>query len=162
MNKRGMFLAEQVVKIVIALISLTFLIYLLTSLYFNKLSLENQEKAQDFVFGSHDSLKSFITNNLSQGHIELFNPSVPNGWYLFNFTRGEKPVSCEKKKCLCVCDNVWDVWNRQIKECNDKGACLIVENLKDKLLEIELRITTTLIIIKSNNEIVVSEKNEVR
>jgi len=107
MKKQGMLLPEQVVKIVIALISLSFLIFLLSSLYFSKVGLEKQEKAQDFVLGSHDSLKTFIAGNLSKGDTEFFNPNVPNGWHLFSFVGEEKPTACEKKNCLCVCEDVW-------------------------------------------------------
>jgi len=162
MKKRGFLLAEQVVKIVIALISLSFLIYLLSSLYFSKIGLENQQKAQDFVLGQHDSLKTFISSNLSKGDIVFFNPNVPNGWYLFSFTGDERPTSCERKKCLCVCDNVVDIFSRQIEECNEKGACLVVETLKDydTEVEIELRVKplTNLSIQKINNVIEVSER----
>ena len=160
MKKRGMLLAEQVVKIVIALIGLSFLIYLLSSLYFNKIGLENQIKAQDFLLGSRESIKTFISGNLSKGDTEFFNPNVPNGWYLFSFTGEEKPTSCERKNCLCVCDAV--LIYGQIDECNENGACLIVNDLKDYGPELEIQLLVhppTPLIIKNVNDVIeVSKK----
>jgi hypothetical protein len=161
MKKKGFLLAEQVVKIVIALIGLSFLLYFLSSLYFNKIDLENQEKAADYLLRSTESLKNFIENSLSEENTEFFNPNVPNGWYLFSYTgSAEKPNRCDRKNCLCVCDNVWDFNGAQIKQCNEKGSCLPVYNLKNEALEIELTVNpaTTLIIKNVSDIMEVSKK----
>lgn len=153
-----MLLPEQVVKIVIALISLSFLIYLLAALYFSGSDLENQEKAEDYLIRSTNSLKSFIQSNLSKGQVEFLNPAVPNGWHLFSFTgKSEKPTKCEGKNCLCICSNEW--WGQE-KECHETGSCLIVENLKEGNIEIKLTVnpSVTIIVKEVNNLIEVSKK----
>ena len=45
----------------------------------------------------------------------------------------------------------------QVDQCNDNGACLIVENLKKEDIEIKLSVSSskTIIIKELNNEIVV-------
>ena len=140
MNKQGMLLPEQVVKIVIALISLTFLIYLLTALYFSGSNLENEIKADNFTKGTHGSLKLAIEKVDSSGESEtLFEPNVPNGWYLYSFVGdSEKPTPCEKKNCLCVCETAY--FSGRLSECNEKGSCLIVENLINEEIAIKLTV----------------------
>ena len=155
MNKQGMLLPEQVVKIVIALISLTFLIYLLTALYFSGSDIEDQLKADNFTQGDHDSLKKAIEDlELSEGEPQtLFKPAVPNGWDLYSFFGdSEKPTPCEKKSCLCVCET--DYFSGKLTECNEEGSCLIVENLFEEDVEIQLTVNPpiTLIISKVQDE----------
>jgi len=140
-DKKGFLLAEQVVKIVIALIALGFLVYFLSSLYFSKIALEKQKKAQSILSTGGDTLQKHITS-LSAGAQDTFLLISPTGWYLFSFTGDkEKPRACEKKNCLCICDNVADIWGRQLKYCNEQGSCIIVEDLKEYENELEILIS---------------------
>lgn len=159
-NKRGFLLAEQVVKIVIALIALGFLVYFLSSLYFSKIALEKQEQAQSILSTGGDTLKKHIESLSGEAQDTFLLPS-PNGWYLFSFTGDkEKPQACEKKNCLCICDNVANIWGRQLKYCNEQGSCLIVENLKNYENELEILIsakTGTELIVKKDGKIEVQK-----
>ena len=137
--KRAFLLAEQVVKIVVALIVLSFLIYFLSSLYFSKIETENQQKAEGFVSGQ-DSLETTIKSLNPDESRPYFNPSPPEGWYLFSFVNDSKPTACEKEKCLCICNKVvFNFGERQINECNEKGACLKVSNLIEEEIQIKLQ-----------------------
>jgi len=62
-NKKGFLLAEETLKIVVAVISITFLIYFLTSLYFARIDGENLRKAEAVLKGnSEGSIKTAIEN----------------------------------------------------------------------------------------------------
>ncbi len=156
-NKRGFLLAETTVKIVIALIVLGFLIYLLTSLYFSRIRSENQEKAEAILYSGTDTIKASI-DSLKEGDSNDFLLWSPSGWYLFSFT-GDlvRPAKCEKQNCLCICENVWDIWDRQSTYCHDSGACLILPELIDYEEQLEVYIgpsnVTSITISKIQNKI---------
>ena len=154
-NRRGFLLAEETLKIVIAVISISFLIFFLTSLYFSKI---NEQKKQH----AEATLKRIIeiVEN-AQSNIEELNDPSPSGWYLFSFVKNiKKPNSCASKNCLCICDKVIDFFSEQIKECDSGGVCKIVENLGD-FEKIEIKKTPfALEIIKDTelNKIIIKEK----
>ena len=162
-RKRGFLLAETTVKIIIALIALGFLIFLLTSLYFSKVRAVNQAKAESFLSKGKENLMNTI-KNLSNGeektYISLTSPNEEwySGWYLFSFTGDEKkPTKCERKNCLCICENAWYDWGgRQIGFCQDYGSCIIVPNLENKELMILISPKNPSLIVSKNNEGVVS------
>ena len=125
-NKRGFLLAEETLKILIAVISIGFLIYFLTALYFAKIN--EQEKRQAEATLERISLIIQGANQIEQIH-----DPTPEGWTLFSFI-GEavKPNSCVGENCLCICDPVIiNFANRQIKECDEDGFCKVVKNLEN-------------------------------
>jgi hypothetical protein len=120
---------------VIAVISLGLLVYLLTSLYFTNVSGRKSKEAEL-------NLKRIgeIISILGDGRSYTYIFPNPSGWFLFSFTQDPKPNPCSGKKCLCICDRLWDInfWDSQVEECGEDGACLIVDNLKDSKVEIEI------------------------
>jgi len=151
MNKKGFLLAEETLKIILAVIAIAFLIYFLFALYFSNVHAEKLKQAQAVLTNSSESIKMKIERVRSTQIAETKNIPNPNGWYLFGFVSDPKPNSCVGKNCLCICDKVmvndflfWD--DRQIKECDEKGVCLIVEDLK-KALEKKIEKSTTDILI---------------
>ena len=146
-NKKGMLLAEETLKIVIAVIAIGFLAYFLVSLYFSNLDEKNQKQAEATL----ERVSEIISNN--SGEVRAINPA---GWYLFSFTELEKPNSCAGKNCLCICDNVIDILDRQITECSDVGRCLIIESL-EPFEEIEIEVGTNIGIKKLDNKIIFEE-----
>jgi hypothetical protein len=127
-NKRGFLLAEETLKIVIAVIAISFLIYFLISIYFANLNGEKKLQAESLIEIIGPKL-----NNITEGgsdSVEVFNPQ---GWYIFSFANYEiKPNLCNNKNCLCICDNAWDFedrLHRQQKKCDKSGVCLINEDL---------------------------------
>ena len=122
-----MLLAEETLKMIIALIGISFLIYLLFSIYFSSGAGEKKQYAEATI----SRIMVIVENAESQ--VESINEPTPFGWFLFGFIGEEKkPNSCSDQDCLCVCYNIKiDVFDRQIKECGNKGSCGIIKNLKD-------------------------------
>ena len=145
-RRKGFLLAEQTVKIIIALIAIIVLVFLLVSLYYNKVNAEKQRQAVYSLTGPN-KLEDFIST-VDSGEKEFNEVTLeePLGWYLLFFTGGEiKPNACGGDNCVCICSNVasfnlLDPFSsekeRQIEECDTNGACLIVSSLKD-YMEIE-------------------------
>lgn len=132
-NKKGFLLAEETLKIVIAVICLGFLAYLLGSLYFSNIEAQKMEQARQILTASKESLSSVIAN-LNDGESENFLLENPVGWYLFSFTENEeKPNSCAGNDCICICDNVYfgEYIDRQVNECSEGGACIPVEGINN-------------------------------
>lgn len=167
-NKRGFLLAEETLKIVIALISLSFLIFFLISLYFSNVNDVKSKQAEQILIESDESIKQSIQNLDDSESKELILDN-PNGWYLFGFTN-LKPNVCAGDNCLCICDRVYDdkirdLWKsweeRQIEKCSNSkvGICTPVKNLKNDLsIEIkDPRDLTRILIKKENNEILIQE-----
>ena len=153
-NKKGFLLAEETLKIILAVISIGFLVYFLTALYFANQKNEDLEQAEASLERIEKIINSVGEKSESQ---DIF----PQGWYLFSFTEKGKPNSCAGKNCICICDNVLDFSNRQITECNKNGACLVVSELK-KFDEIKIKNPkeglTEILIKKQKNEILIQEK----
>ena len=151
MDKRGLLLAEETLKTVIAVIAIGFLVFFLASLYFANLN----EKKQDQAVATLDQFSKVI-ESAEGGEILKINPE---GWHIFSFIE-EKPNPCLGKSCICICDNVIDYFDRQLSECSYDGRCLIVENLQS-FEEIEIKDAedspTNINITKSDNKIIVEE-----
>lgn len=133
-NKRGFLLAEETLKIVVAVIVIVFLVYFLVSIYMAKVNGDNLIQATSLLTDSEESF-SVIFDNLEDGGSITKDVLEPRGWYLFGFTGDElKPNSCAGKNCLCICNDVlWEGFkgDAQQKKCDEKGVCLIEESLGD-------------------------------
>ncbi len=148
-NRKGLLLAEETLKIVIALIAISFLVYFLVSLYFSATAGQKLNHAT----ASIERIKEVISNK--QIPIEEVSDVTPPGWSVFSFVGEEKPNSCATESCLCVCPNSWF---NQPKKCDAKGICEAVENL-EHFEEIKIESPgITLEIIKSDYSVVVSRK----
>jgi len=138
-NKKGFLLGETVLKIIIAVICIVFLDYFLSALYFSKVNAEKREQAKQTLLGSVESI-SIFTGEVVAGEIggsKQYEVKNPAGWYLFTFFGKEKkPNSCAGQTCLCICDNVVDVFDRQLGYC-EEGICLI-GNFKGEYQEIKI------------------------
>jgi type II secretory pathway pseudopilin PulG len=130
-NRRGegtTFLAEKVVKILIAIICLVFLAWLVGTIWYNSTKDSDLSKAQS-------SLMLISEEILRLEGIGLENPngiqiSSPSGWEIISFVETEKPNKCIGEKCVCICDIAWnDNVKSQAEKCDDNGVCYNVENL---------------------------------
>lgn len=129
MKRRGFLLAEENLKIVIAVICISFLIYFLTALYFNNVKTQNLQKAEQILLNSDQSVKSII-ENLNEGDSEKVILENPKGWHVLGFL-DKKPDSCSGVSCVCICEEIdINVLDRQVNECFQNGACLPVKDLK--------------------------------
>jgi hypothetical protein len=157
-NKKGFLLADETVKILIALICIGFLIYFLSALYFSKDASRKKIEAEETLGRIGD-----IITALPSGSSEIQSISAPKGWHLYSFVSGEKPNTCLGDNCLCICRNVLDIQNtfhRKIKECDDKGACLRVSTLRSGDLDLKILGGDSLVFVeisKSNQGISMRE-----
>lgn len=158
-NKKGELLVSETLKIILALISIGFLIYFLTALY----SGNKDSKDLEFAKDSLQLLTEGLNSNLSK--IEIYNPknwvigswphSFTTGRLVWAKTEEGMPKSCSNlgwNNCVCICpkDNP--------DECDEKGTC--IENefvIGEGNLKIE-KLRLVLIIDYENKKIV--EENE--
>ncbi|MCH8945901.1 MAG: hypothetical protein IIA85_03190 [Nanoarchaeota archaeon] len=122
MNKKAFLLAEETLKIVIALISISFLIYFLSSLYFTNQNSKDLELAEATLENLIESANSGIEE------VEIYNPK---GWILISFPIGDSimPNSCSNlgfQSCLCICnEDPWTIRDSGLAEdCDDIGICM--------------------------------------
>ena len=81
-NKKGFLLASEVLKIVLAVISITFLIYLLFSIYYANINAQKKEEAESTLKRIGD-----IITRINNGAImrEMMNDITPVSWSFFTF-----------------------------------------------------------------------------
>ena len=126
MNKKGFLLAEETLKIIIALISLGFLVYFLGALYFANQDSKELEQAKASL--------EFLVKEINDGREEvtIFNPSssakFPGGWILISFPLNENvfPDKCNGKECVCICDEALNTLTEEglADDCDNVGVCL--------------------------------------
>ena len=163
MNKKGFqLLSEETLKIVIAVICLVFLVYILVSLYFSVTGAQDQKYAQENINGERGLAQQITTVNQNGTSEEQYIPN-PTGWHIFGFVgQTKKPNICTDKNCICLCRKIavdpFGMFNRQIIECDGKGACVIVLNLND-VKEINIENTGTTLLIQKINGMIEITKN---
>ncbi len=168
MDKKGFLLAEETLKMIIAVIGISFLVLFLVSLYFTNINQKKLEQANQELKNSEESIQKIIANIDSEEREK--NLVSPAGWFLFSFTGEKKPDQCLKQNCICICGGVYDnfvsnAWEaleiRQAKECKESGSCLVVKNLKS-FEKIEIKNPkeklTKILIKKESGEITLKEK----
>ena len=163
-NKRGFLLAEETLKIIIAVICVIFLVYLLAALYNSHSSDKKLNQAKDILTGTDEDSRSIegIILSLKEGGNEIKDISDPSGWHLYSFVGQEKPNSCLNQRCLCICQKSFiERINSQAEKCDDDGVCLVVPNLAAS--EIDLKIgqgkkALFLEIKKQNGKVFIEEK----
>jgi len=156
MNKKGMLLASETLKIVIAAICIGFLVYLLAAIYFASSDSKNIEEATGRLEEIKGIIEAFDSGNLS-GEIYAM---TPNGWGIFSFNQGEqKPNICAGLNCICFCDvAATDIFNGQFKNCNKENVCLANERfLEFEDIEFEDGGATNIKISKEGQRIKVTE-----
>lgn len=124
MDKKGFLLAEETLKIIIAVIAIGFLAYFLVSLYLSAKTSAEAEQAK--------STLPFIMNaiNQSNSNIDIYNPkgwvigiwphAVTSGFGPFKSTKIENPKTCNNiglQTCICICSS------DSADSCNNNGAC---------------------------------------
>lgn len=135
-NRRGFLLTEETLKIVIAVIGLGILVYFLVAIFYSNVQSKKEMDAARSIERVSETLE-FLNSTYAKNVTGV----QPQGWSFFSFVLGEtKPSSCLGKDCVCVCDEVYydgvDIFgiefskDRQIKECNEHGSCLVVENVE--------------------------------
>ncbi len=148
-NKKGFLLAEETLKIIIAVICIGFLVYFLMSLYFTNKSSKDLEFAEASLNKLIDEIKSGITE------VEIYNPKdwVISVWF------DELPKTCSNiawDKCICICKGPV-FWENLLDNCDKEGFCL-ENNLKLDIEEKSIKINEVPFKIKIQNNMII--KNE--
>ncbi len=152
MNRKGFFLAEETLKIIVAVICIVFLAFFVVSLYNSKTGANKIKDAEENL----DRIK-LIVSSLAEGGVQKQDIPNPKGWHIYSFTEEQKPNSCLGNNCLCICaDSLIEQIKSQAKRCDDKGSCLVIQNLESKNLDI--KINTFVIIKKLDGKILIGEQ----
>jgi hypothetical protein len=127
-NKRGFLLAEETLKIVLAVVCIIGLGYLLVSLYFSYSNSQDLKVAK----GALDRL--IISLNDKEASYDIIGPNSARKWYVISWPyEGLMPESCVNlgvQNCICICKNgandVLTSWTNSgfLSDCNDLGYCL--------------------------------------
>lgn len=153
-NKRGFLLAEETLKIVIALICIVFLAYFLIALYFGGINEVDFQQAKKTLIDSSESVKKTV-DGLDEGQMKTMFLANPIGWRFLSFTKNPRPKSCAGN-CLCICrktNEVTDYFTKQSAKCDEKqsGICFTQQNLEQRDFNIEMKKDLTKISIKKIN-----------
>tara|TARA_Y100000034_G_scaffold42057_1_gene51627 strand:+ start:5372 stop:5896 length:525 start_codon:yes stop_codon:yes gene_type:complete len=167
-NKKGFLLAEETLKIVIALIAISFLIYFLSSLYFNS----QNEKELELAKASLEHLIKEV-NSISEGKPKDVGIYNPKGLWLMSWpdqTEKIMPDSCKNfgwENCICICDNpgvkdlIIDFFTSHTQiasyadKCDEKGVCKqLTEKIivGDSIKQYALKIVDPPMIIEIKND----------
>lgn len=155
-SKRGFLLAEETLKVIIAVICIVFLAYLLVALYNSYTADKKIEQAKGDLSRIEDILSS-----LGEGQKVSQDFSDPEGWHFYGFSGQEKPNSCLNTNCLCICQkSLIRQITSQASKCDKRGACLIIPGLASS--QIDLKITGAknalfVDVIKQSNRIFIEE-----
>lgn len=130
-NKKGFLLAEETLKIIIAVVCIGFLIYFLVALYFNSKDSQELELAKASLKHLSDSINS------NAQEVEIYNPK---GWILASWPHktlkgfigfrkevsNDIPKSCSNlgwTSCICMCGST-AILNLEGSDCDKKGTCM--------------------------------------
>jgi hypothetical protein len=132
-NKKGFLLAEETLKIILAVIGIGFLVYLLAALYYTNKNAKDLELAEASLNHLVDEINSM--NEGETKEVEIYNPkySFRSSWWtlaVFSNTNEFKPDSCLNlgwENCICIC-GVYSVKEKsKVKDCDNNGVCLELE-----------------------------------
>ena len=165
-DKKGFLLAEETLKIILAVIAIGFLAFLLFSLYnTNKTAkdLELAEESLDFLVQEIGGQREEVNIYNPKGWIISSWPNIyTKGILLWKTTEEGKPMSCSNlgwDNCICICkDNI--ARSSELNECNIAGTCL--ENPQtfeiDSPIKIKDPLPITLLIDYDNDNKKISER----
>ena len=154
-NKRGFLLAEETLKIIIAVISITFLVYFLGALYFSNKTSQDLELAKS-------SLKHLVDGiNSGNTEVDIYNPK---GWSLVSWPyEGQIPDSCKNNgwtDCLCICNTPFIPTSGNFKDnCQNTEKSFCLNNNKKLVVEqdgsqIPIKISSPPITLKIEDNII--------
>lgn len=156
-NKKGFLLAEETLKVIIAIICILFLAYLLIALYNSYTADKKIEQAKTDL-----SRMETIISSLGEGQKASQDFSDPEGWHLYSFSGSEKPNSCLNTNCLCICQkSLIRRITSQATKCDNRGTCLVVPNLAGAAIDLKISGPGNELfidIMKQSNRILIEEQ----
>lgn len=145
-SKKGFLLANETLKIIIAVICIGFLIYLLSMIYLSKTGANKKVEAEKNLERVEEIIDSLGIDESERQAI-----GNPKAWHIFSFTGLEKPNSCAGQSCLCICGKALDIdgqFNRQIKKCDSDGVCIGIRGFQSSDLDIKIMGESSLVFLE--------------
>lgn len=159
MEKRGFLLAEETLKMILAVIAIGFLAYLLFSIY----SARKESKELELAKSSLEHLIEEINSDATE--IDIYNPAN-SWWYVASWPiSGEKPLYCENvgwERCLCICKFSFfqETTPSKLSDlCDNEGICMESSAYVNDNGKFYIQIENPPLRLKINNEKEIS-KNE--
>jgi len=129
MNKRGFFLAEETMKIILAVICLGFLLFVLGKMYYSYTVDKEVQQAKDTLARIEKEVNSMKDGDKRE--IVLYGPGPvwagTNYWILIG-GGVDIPNFCSEKgwsDCLCLCKNIWvEAINSYKSKCDETDVCV--------------------------------------
>jgi len=163
LNKKGFFLAEETMKILLAVICLGFLIFVLGKMYYTYATDKDLQQAKDTLSKIEKEINSMKAEDSRE--IVIYGP-VPgtftgkvNYWILMSFSGQGKPSSCTAD-CLCICKNVWvEAAKSYETKCDEDKVCASFSGKTLPVQSINLEnLPITVLFSQSKNTIIFSKK----
>jgi hypothetical protein len=145
LNKKGFFLAEETMKILLAVICLLFLVFVLGKMYYSYSIGKEAQQAKDTLAAIEKEVN--LVKSGEPREIVIYSPApgkiegIFNWWVLVGFNGAEKPTFCYEKgwnNCLCMCKNSYGWTNTQKEKCDDDKICVSLSDKKLVTQPIEL------------------------
>jgi len=160
MDKRGFLLAEETLKIILAVIAIGFLAYLLFSIY----SVRKEARDLEFAISSIDFLMTEMNNEKTE--IEIYNPS---GWWIASWPyQGIMPNFCSNldwENCLCIFPKGFgSLRSESYAEDSNNGVCkevskrVIVSSIEGKQSPIKIADPPLILDVNYGDEILITKK----
>jgi hypothetical protein len=122
--KKGFLLGEYTLKIIIAVLAISLLVYLLFMVYKSYSEKDDLEKAEALLETLNEKMALAKSNGVQEMVL-----LEPNKWVLVSFEKSmEKPKQCYDH-CVCVCD--FQISKKEVTLCNNAGACKNFEDAID-------------------------------
>ena len=144
-QKKGFLLAEETLKLILAVIAIVFLAYLLFSLY------RANRDAKDLNLAKESLAFLFQEINTQKTEVDIYNP---DGWVILSWPyqdEEKRPKSCSNLgwgSCICIVDDLnlgnqllstlpftTNVRDKFLKKTDEKGTC--IENIKNLIVKKE-------------------------
>jgi len=115
-NKKAELTTTEIVKIILAVIGISILIYLAVNLYgifLKKTDIEQAEASLNDLYFKIKKVESGEDNNVE---VLIHNPT---GWRITSWPgdNRDKPEQCVQNYCVCICDG------KDVLDCNNNGVC---------------------------------------
>ena len=119
-NKKAILLPETL-KIILAVIGISLLLYLSVNLYGLFTTKTDIEQARSSLEKLYSEIEKIENNEKTTSEVFL---ESPNDWWVIAWPyqgENEKPEQCKKEHCICICPTASK--SESVNECDKKGIC---------------------------------------
>jgi hypothetical protein len=154
LNKKGFFLAEETMKILLAVICLLFLVFVLGRMYYSYATDDELQQAKDTLTAIEKEVNSIVGDDSRE--IIIYSPK---SWFLAGFSGQDMPDFCTEKKwsngCLCICSSTIKPWITNMKgNCNNEGTCISFSGKTFTVNSIDLNTLPVTVLFSQSKEMI--------